>query len=138
MTWIDLIEKLIHAITQLAPTIGVIATGWFGMKASKSGNLNKEQFHELKDELNTIHVIGEDNKKKISEVNDKLIVHDKAHLVTMYLRLERDITVALERGYTTVHESDIIHKMHKNYKKLGGNGYIDSLYNKYNTLEVRN
>ena len=138
MTWVDLIEKLIHAITQLAPTIGVIATGWFGMKASKSGNLNKEQFHELKDELNTIHAIGEDNKKKISEVNDKLIVHDKAHLVTMYLRLERDITVALERGYTTVHEADIIHKMHKSYKALGGNRRIDSLFNKYNTLDVRN
>jgi hypothetical protein len=138
MTWVDLIEKLIHAITQLAPTIGVIATGWFGMKASKSSNLNKEQFHELKDELNTIHAIGEDNKQKISEVNDKLIVHDKAHLITMYLRLERDITVALNRGYTTVHEADIIHKMHKSYKALGGNGRIDSLFNKYNTLDVRN
>nr|DAR60900.1 MAG TPA: hypothetical protein [Caudoviricetes sp.] len=137
MTWVDLIEKLIHAITQLAPTIGVIATGWFGMKASKSGNLNKEQFHELKDELNTIHAIGEDNKKKISEVNDKLIVHDKAHLVTMYLRLERDITVALNRGYTTVHEADIIHKMHKSYKELGGNGRIDSLFNKYISLDTR-
>lgn len=137
MTWVDLIEKLIHAITQLAPTIGVIATGWFGMKASKSGNLNKEQFNELKGELNTIHAIGEDNKKKISEVNDKLIVHDKAHLITMYLRLERDITVALNRGYTTVHEADIIHKMHKSYKALGGNGRIDSLFNRYNTLDVR-
>lgn len=137
MTWVEIFEKLIHAITQLAPTLGVIATGWFGMKASKSGNLNKEQFHELKDELSTIHAIGEDNKKKLSEVNNKLIVHDKAHLVTMYLRLERDITVALNRGYTTVHEADIIHKMHKSYKDLGGNGRIDSLFNKYNTLDVR-
>lgn len=132
-------------IAHLAPTIGVVATGWFGMKASKSANLNKEQFNELKDELGTIQTsvnnireVGEDNNKKISEVNNKLIVHDEAHLVTMYLRLERDMTSAIQRGYTTVHESDIIHKMHKNYKKLGGNGYIDSLYNKYNILEVRN
>lgn len=136
MTWVDLIEKIIHAITQLAPTIGVIATGWFGMKASKSGNLNKEQFHELKDELNTIHAIGEDNKQKITEVNEKLIVHDEAHLVTMYLRLERDITVALKRGYTTVHESDIIHKMHSSYKALGGNGRIDALFNKFLNLDI--
>ena len=132
-------------IVHLAPTVGVVATGWFGMKASKSANLNKEQFNELKDELGTIQTsvnnireVGEDNNKKISEVNNKLIVHDEAHLVTMYLRLERDMTSAIQRGYTTVHESDIIHKMHKNYKKLGGNGYIDSLYNKYNILEVRN
>lgn len=132
-------------IAHIAPTIGVVATGWFGMKASKSANLNKEQFNELKDELGTIQTsvnnireVGEDNNKKISEVNNKLIVHDEAHLVTMYLRLERDMTSAIQRGYTTVHESDIIHKMHKNYKKLGGNGYIDSLYNKYNILEARN
>ena len=132
-------------IAHLAPTVGVVATGWFGMKASKSANLNKEQFNELKDELGTIQTsvnnireVGEDNNKKISEVNNKLIVHDEAHLVTMYLRLERDMTSAIQRGYTTVHESDIIHKMHKNYKKLGGHGYIDSLYNKYNILEVRN
>ena len=131
-------------IAHLAPTIGVIATGWFGMKATKSANLNKEQFKELKDELGTIQksvetvqAVGEDNNKKIDEVNDKLAVHDEAHLVTMYLRLERDISTAIERGYTTVHESDIIHKMHKSYKKLGGNGYIDALYSKYNNLEVR-
>ena len=132
-------------IAHLAPTVGVIATGWFGLTASKSANLNKQQFHELKDELGTIQSsvndirnVGEDNNKKISEVNDKLVVHDEAHLVTMYLRLERDMTTAINRGYTTVHESDIVHKMHDSYKKLGGNGYIDSLYNKYVNLEVRN
>ena len=136
---------LSELIAHLAPTLGVIATGWFGMKASKSANLNKEQFNELKDELGTIQksvetvkVVGEDNNRKIDEVNEKLAVHDEAHLVTMYLRLERDISTAIKRGYTTVHESDIIHKMHKSYKKLGGNGYIDSLYKKYEKLEVRN
>ena len=136
---------LSELIAHLAPTLGVIATGWFGMKASKSANLNKEQFNELKDELGsiqesvkTVKEVGKDNNKKLSEVNEKLAVHDDAHLVTMYLRLERDISTAIKRGYTTVHESDIIHKMHKSYKKLGGNGYIDSLYKKYNNLEVRN
>ena len=132
-------------IDHLAPTIGVIATGWFGMKASKSANLNKEQFSELKGELNTIQEsvevvqdLGEFNGEKINELNDKLVVHDEAHLVTMYLRLERDITKELERGYTTVHNSDVIHKMHSSYKKLGGNRYIDALYKKYINLEVRN
>lgn len=132
-------------IAHLAPTVGVVATGWFGMKASKSANLNKEQFSELKGELNTIQEsvevvqeFGKINGEKINELNDKLVVHDEAHLVTMYLRLERDITNELERGYTTVHNSDVIHKMHSSYKKLGGNGYIDALYRKYINLEVRN
>ena len=132
-------------IAHLAPTVGVVATGWFGMKASKSVNLNKEQFSELKGELNTIQEsvevvqeLGKFNGEKINELNDKLVVHDEAHLVTMYLRLERDINKELERGYTTVHNSDVIHKMHSSYKKLGGNGYIDALYKKYINLEVRN
>lgn len=144
MTWVDIFEKIINALTN-PTTIGAVVAGWFGVRTIKAGNLNKEQFHELKDELgniqssvNDIRLVGEDNNRKISEVNDKLVVHDEAHLVTMYLRLERDMTSAIQRGYTTVHESDIIHKMHKNYKKLGGNGYIDSLYKKYNILEVRN
>lgn len=144
MTWIDIIEKTINSLTN-PTTIGAIVAGWFGVRTIKAGNLNKEQFRELKDELGTIQQavetvqeVGKDNNKKISEVNDKLVVHDEAHLVTMYLRLERDMTSAIQRGYTTVHESDIIHKMHKNYKELGGNGYIDSLYNKYILLEVRN
>jgi len=132
-------------IDHLAPTIGVIATGWFGMKASKSANLSKSQFGDLKNELDNIHgsvevvqQIGESNNEKINELNDKLAVHDEAHLVTMYLRLERDINKELKRGYTTVHNSDVIHKMHSSYQKLGGNGYIDALYKKYINLEVRN
>lgn len=132
-------------IAHLAPTVGVIATGWFGLTASKSANLNKQQFNELKDELGTIqHAVetvqdlGHSNNEMLADVNKKLLVHDEAHLVTMYLRLERDMTNAINRGYTTVHESDIVHKMHGSYKKLGGNGYIDSLYSKYNILEVRN
>ncbi|KXU14647.1 Phage protein [Streptococcus oralis] len=136
MTWLDIFEKMIHAIAQLAPTIGVVATGWFGMRASKAGHLNQEQFKELKGELSTIHAIGEDNKQNITEINNKLAVHDEAHLATMYLRLERDIKTALKRGYTSVHESDIIHKMHSSYKKLGGNGRIDALFNKFVNLEI--
>ena len=145
MTWLDVFERVVHEISQLGPTIGLIVSSWFGLLAGRSGNLNKQQFNELKDELgaiqhsvNDIREVGEDNNKKISEVNDKLIVHDEAHLVTMYLRLERDMTVAINRGYTTVHESDIVHRMHENYKKLGGNGRIDSLFAKFNYLEVRN
>lgn len=131
-------------IAHLAPTVGVIATGWFGLTASKSANLNKQQFNELKNELGTIqHAVetvqdlGHSNNEMLTDVNQKLLVHDEAHLITMYLRLERDMTTAINRGYTTVHESDIVHKMHSSYKKLGGNGYIDSLYKKYNILEVR-
>ena len=136
--------SLADLIAHLGPTLTAIASGWFGMKAVTASNLSKKQFDEIKDELGTIQKsvetvqeVGEENNKKINEVNEKLAVHDEAHLVTMYLRLERDINTDLKRGHTSVHESDVIHKMHQSYKKLGGNGYIDALFNKYIKLEVR-
>lgn len=136
--------SLADLIAHLGPTLTAIASGWFGMKAVTASNLSKKQFDEIKDELGTIQEsvetvqeVGEDNNKKINEVNEKLAAHDEAHLVTTYLRLERDINTALKRGHTSVHESDVIHKMHQSYKKLGGNGYIDALFNKYIKLEVR-
>lgn len=136
--------SLADLIAHLGPTLTAIASGWFGMKAVTASNLSKKQFDEIKDELGsiqhaveTVQEVGEDNNKKINEVNEKLAIHDEAHLVTMYLRLERDINTALKRGHTSVHESDVIHKMHQSYKKLGGNGYIDALFNKYIKLEVR-
>ena len=126
--------SLADLIAHLGPTLTAIASGWFGMKAVTASNLSKKQFDEIKDELGsiqhaveTVQEVGEDNNKKINEVNEKLAVHDEAHLVTMYLRLERDINTALKRG----------HKMHQSYKPLGGNGYIDALFNKYIKLEVR-
>jgi len=123
MTWVDIFEKMIHAIAQLAPTIGVVATGWFGMRASKAGHLNQEQFKELKGELSTIHAIGEDNKQKITEVNEKLIVHDEAHLVTMYLRLERDIHGCSETWNTQVYMNQTLFtKCTRATRRLGGNG----------------
>lgn len=131
-------------MAHLAPTIGVITTGWFGLRASKSANLNKEQFKELKGELGTIKKtidkvkgVGEDNNEKIKEISDRLELHNESHITTMYLRLERDIKTALTRGYTNIHESDVIHRMHKNYKDLGGNGYIDGLFKKYLKLEIK-
>ena len=59
MSWVDIFEKAINALTN-PTTIGAIATGWFGVRTIKAGNLNKEQFKELKSELNTIHEIGGD------------------------------------------------------------------------------
>ena len=81
MTWVDLIEKIINALTN-PTTIGAVVAGWFGVRTIKAGNLNKEQFRDLKDELGTIQQavetvqeVGKDNNRKISEVNDKLVVH---------------------------------------------------------------
>ena len=141
MDILAIVERLIN---NLAPTIGVIATGWFGYKSAVGPKRAKEQtdqiIGELNDVKNKIQDVQEtacDSNSKIDEVQEKLAQHDEAHLVTMYLRLERDIKWAKRRGYTFSDELKIIERMHENYKKLGGNGYIDRLFDDFQKLEIR-
>ncbi|WP_369351046.1 hypothetical protein AB6M97_02090 [Streptococcus hillyeri] len=136
-------QQVLDMVGALAPTIGVIATGAFGYMASRSNNLSKSQFNEIKsgldeqrESINQLNATADSNNEALKNVQSKLDLHDEAHLSTMYLRLERDIKHALERGNTSAEEYKLIGRMHKNYKALGGNGYIDKLMEKYEQLQM--
>lgn len=140
----DILTVIERLSDNLAPTIGVIATGWFGYRSAVGPKRTREQTDEIISELRSVksQVIkvqdtAEDNNAKIDDVFEKLNQHDEAHLVTMYLRLERDIKRAKRRGYTTDDEFTIISRMHRNYKTLGGNGYIDRLFEDFQNLDIR-
>lgn len=47
------------------------------------------------------------------------------------------ITKALERGYTSVTESNEIARMFTIYKKHGGNGEIELLYGRFDRLSIK-
>jgi len=70
-------------------------------------------------------------------VQEKLKIHDEAHLNTMKLRLDRDMRRAINRGYTSRDEFSLVESMHKSYKTLGGNGYIDRLYCDFEKLDIK-
>ncbi|WP_162012492.1 hypothetical protein [Streptococcus sp. S784/96/1] len=136
-------QQILDMVGALAPTIGVIATGAFGYMASRSNNLSKSQFNEIKsgldeqrESINQLNATADSNNEALKNVQSKLDLHDEAHLSTMYLRLERDIKHALERSNTTSEEYKLIGRMHKNYKALGGNGYIDKLMERYEQLKM--
>ena len=77
------------------------------------------------------------NNAKIDEVQAKLKLHDDAHLVTMRMRLDRDIRRAIRRGFTTKDEFYVVENMHNSYKALGGNGFIDRLYDNFGKLPFK-
>ena len=54
----------------------------------------------------------------------------------MKLRLDRDMRRAINRGYTSRDEFSLVESMHKSYKTLGGNGYIDRLYCDFEKLAI--
>lgn len=137
-------SDIILIIDHFAPTIGVIATGLFGFLAAKSNSAGKRQFEELTskitnldDKIGEIKEVGDDNNRKIDQVNEKLALHDESHLVTMYVRLRRDINRCLKQGYVSSDEFAIVTQMFNNYKALGGNGYIERIYHIFLKLEIR-
>ena len=115
----DILQSTEHFFMNVLPVATPIIVAWLGYKMPKK---TKEQTDQI-----------------ISELNDvkKQIKHDDAHLVTMRMRLDRDIRRAIRRGFTTKDEFYVVENMHNSYKALGGNGYIDHLYNNFEALQIR-
>ena len=93
--------------------------------------------NDVKGKIKDVQETACDSNAKIDDVQAKLKLHDDAHLVTMRMRLDRDIRRAIRRGFTTKDEFYVVENMHNSYKALGGNGYIDHLYNNFEALQIR-
>ena len=61
-------------------------------------------------------------------VTDKILLRDS---------LTKNIMEELEKGHTTVHKHKEITETIDLYKSLGGNGTAETLYNKYNNLDIK-
>ena len=44
---------------------------------------------------------------------------------------------AIRRKYTSRDEYSLVESLHKSYKALGGNGYIDRLFSDFEKLDIR-
>lgn len=137
----DVLQSTEHFFMNVLPVATPIVVAWLGYKMpKKSKELTDQIISELDDVKGKIKDVQEtacDSNTKIDEVQAKLKLHDEAHLVTMRMRLDRDIRRAIRRGFTTKDEFYVVENMHKSYKALGGNGYIDHLYNNFEALQIR-
>ena len=59
------------------------------------------ELNDVKKQIKDVQITADENNAKIDEVQAKLKLHDDAHLVTMRMRLDRDIRRAIRRGFTT-------------------------------------
>ena len=73
----------------------------FPKKAKEQTDQIISELSEVKKQIKDVQETADDNNTKIDQVQAKLKLHDDAHLVTMRVRLDRDIRRALRRGFTT-------------------------------------
>ena len=137
----DVFEKIEHFFTSVMPVLTPTIIAWISYRLPKKAKEETDkivsELTDVKKQIKDVQETACDSNTKIDEVQAKLKLHDEAHLVTMRMRLDRDIRRAIRRGFTTKDEFYVVENMHNSYKALGGNGYIDHLYNNFEALQIR-
>lgn len=137
----DAFEKIEHFFTSVMPVLTPTIIAWISYRLPKKAKEETDkivsELTDVKKQIKDVQTTAKDSNSKIDEVQEKLKIHDEAHLVTMRMRLDRDIRRAIRRGFTTKDEFYVVENMHNSYKALGGNGYIDHLYNNFELLQIR-
>lgn len=137
----DVLQQIEHFFTNVLPSASPIIIAWLSYKLPKKAKEETEkivsELTDVKKQIKDVQTTAKDSNSKIGEVQEKLKIHDEAHLNTMKLRLGRDMRRAINRGYTSRDEFSLVESMHKIYKTLGGNGYIDRLFSDFEKLDIK-
>ena len=136
----DVLQQIEHFFMNVLPSASPIIIAWLSYKLPKKAKEETEkivsELTNVKKQIEDVQTTAKDSNSKIDEVQEKLKIHDEAHLNTMKLRLGRDMRRAINRGYTSREEFSLVESMHKSYKTLGGNGYIDRLFSDFEKLDI--
>lgn len=137
----DILQQIEHFFMNVLPSASPIIIAWLSYKLPKKAKEETEkivsELTDVKKQIKDVQTTAKDSNSKIDEVQEKLKIHDEAHLNTMKLRLDRDMRRAINRGYTSRDEFSLVESMHKSYKTLGGNGYIDRLFSDFEKLDIK-
>ena len=137
----DVLQQIEHFFMNVLPSASPIIIAWLSYKLPKKAKEETEkivsELTDVKKQIKDVQTTAKDSNSKIDEVQEKLKIHDEAHLNTMKLRLDRDMLRAINRGYTSRDEFSLVESMHKSYKTLGGNGYIDRLFSDFEKLDIK-
>lgn len=137
----DVLQQIEHFFMNVLPSASPIIIAWLSYKLPKKAKEETDkivsELTDVKKQIKDVQTTAKDSNSKIDEVQEKLKIHDEAHLNTMKLRLDRDMRRAINRGYTSRDEFSLVESMHKSYKTLGGNGYIDRLFSDFEKLNIK-
>ena len=97
-------------------------------------NSNKqiaEQFEILSKEV-------KNTQDKVDEVT-KIGLHNRdSNKSIMSYRLHKEFSEAIDRGYTTSEDLSELSGLYKSYEGIGGNGKIETLFNRFRKLPIKN
>ena len=96
-------------------------------------NTNKQmvkQFESLNKEVKS-------TQDKVDEVTQIGLQNRDSNKSIMSYRLHREFSEAIERGYTTSEDLSELSGLYKSYAEIGGNGKIETLFNRFKDLPIK-
>lgn len=121
-----MLENILFIVSQVLTVVILPAVKWWLDKGNKQlveqiENLNKEvkKTQNQVDEVTQIGLHNRDSNKSI-----------------MSYRLHKEFSEAIERGYTTSEDLSELSGLYKSYQEIGGNGKIETLFNRFKTLPI--
>ena len=95
-------------------------------------NSNKQmakQFEQLNKEVKS-------TQDKVNEVTQIGLQNRASNKSIISFRLHKEFSEAIEQGYTTSEDLSELSGLYKSYEKIGGNGKIETLFNRFKTLPI--
>ena len=97
-------------------------------------NSNKQmakQFENLNKEVKS-------TQDKVDEVTQIGLQNRASNKSIMSYRLHEEFSKAIDRGFTTSEDLSELSGLYKSYAEIGGNGKIETLFNRFKTLPIKN
>ena len=96
-------------------------------------NSNKQmvkQFESLNKEVKS-------TQDKVDEVTQIGLQNRDSNKSIMSYSLHKEFSEAIERGYTTSEDLSELSGLYKSYAEIGGNGKIETLFNRFKDLPIK-
>ena len=126
-------NHFIDVIYAVAPVAGTFLTTIGGIAIAKIGSNNNKELSTINNRLDVLQNTAEE----IKEVKSELDTLKNSSRASRRYTLFRDLEIAIERGYTTLEERREIAKLFECYKVLGGNGEIQTMYEIFTHLPIK-
>lgn len=126
-------EKLVDKVDLLKENL---------IKAKSESDSEDEMLHqklsELVDTIKTIQQVSDERDSKImGALNETNKTYESVSVVLLKDRITHYCIVSRNRGYRTRMGSQLCRACYEQYKKCGGNSYIDELVSEYNALPIK-
>ena len=119
-------ENILFIVSQVLTVVILPAVKWWLDKGNK----------ELIEQIESLNNEVKKTQTQVDEVTQIGLHNRDSNKSIMSYRLHKEFSEAIECGYTTSEDLSELSGLYKSYQEIGGNGKIETLFNRFKTLPI--